>query len=408
MHKQALALLRHTPYPSGATRARLLLVVGQLRARTMVLTADQAAYEPPKTAPAEEEKKDDKKGKGKGGKGKGKGKEVAEEEPEGPPTIAGGLLLDHPLAVVVSTLHNAMAVSFASGGHDHMLMREACLSLVIFLGKPAMPHLRDVHQHMATKYLLMAADLSERYRKLQTQLPTMVTSGVIPGDALPPAIIEQLTDSDTEAGNAPTELTMARAVRLLLSLLSEKVDSTHLLFPHHWLSPSVLSPMHSHAVFDSLLSLPLCVSSLLDVQSTDPLAMDDATNGVAQALHEALILHCPQYRDECLIEGDKAKEALTAGTRPSLPVFNESEPTVHEDMVVVQWRPCDPALSEEGGSGLRSEVDAYMVLGSVSPSLSPLHSTLWSFALACQPFLLTCFPLFLCFLVQAGHHVGPR
>ena len=47
-----------------------------------------------------------------------------------------------PLVVVTLGPEGAIAVSFSRGGHDHMLMRDACMQLVVLYGEQHVPGLQ--------------------------------------------------------------------------------------------------------------------------------------------------------------------------------------------------------------------------------------------------------------------------
>ena len=134
-------------------------------------------------------------------------------------------------------------------------MRDACLELVTLLGLCPIPALEVYHRNMAMRYLFLAADLAERCQTLEIHLATTVADATLPSTALPPALLEELSDhaSGVVAKDPAESLTTARAVRLLLSLSRE--------------------------------------------QAADPVGLSDASSQLGVTLHRALAAHCPAYAD---------------------------------------------------------------------------------------------------------------
>ena len=320
---EGLALLRHCAWPSPELRARLLFAIGCLRRRTLDFELEEEHALAAGTA-----------------------------EDEGAPGSAlFGLPPAHPTSRIVDCLAGSLRLSASLGGHDHVLMRSACLELVLHLGadRPSVgPQLRQLHLQSAMRYLYWAADLARRERYLNETLPCELKDGPFPLQGLPPALVDELKVAAAIAAPQlpppPTPTSTSRSSS----------------------SSSSNSNSNDNSAMVAVPTVRTAVSLLLSLRrelSSDPWSLSPTARPLIAALHSSLLLACPLYRE---------RAAYAEAERPPI----ESIPS---DTVCLQWRLCDAGYSSSNSNdphdgsndarsdnSLRTHAEGFLLLGRCS------------------------------------------
>ena len=171
--EEALATMRHTATTSPALRAVLLLLLG--RCRRFAFEAWIARRAPD---------------------------EAVDEAALGP---------------AVAALSGALEVSHARGGHDHILMRDVALELVLVYGKRHVAASNARHLQLATHYLSLAALLAQQHHSLFVDTATLCKSelAAAAGGGFSVGDMEDMGLSNAAA------VTSSHAARYLLALRRE-------------------------------------------------------------------------------------------------------------------------------------------------------------------------------------------
>ena len=311
---EALALQRHVAAPSAHGRARLLLTVGCLRRRTLALTAAETSWRPHQTT---------------------QDADTAAAWPSGPAFFCGAPR-SHPVGACAGALLGSLRLSLGVGGHEHGLMREACLELVVLLGGGPMKNVKGPHLNMAMHFLVLAADLAAKQRSLAEELLGAV------GDGTP-----LLPAADTDAGEKDKNKAAASAAPAAAAAASSA------------LPPALAAELAAGLAPGSQVTTRQGASvllSLLREEGADPFGLSPVARPLVTSLHAALAATCPPYAATCVLAADDPR--VVSGPAAGAPAGLE------QGLFCLQWKPCDPALDLEAkGEYLRDLCDGFLLLG---------------------------------------------